>query len=147
MPLVVVTGPPCSGKSTYTRTHAKPGDITIDYDTLAQALGSSVSHTHPDSIRVVTLAARRAALSAAIGQHHQGATVWVVDAQPSPRRLYQYQAAGARIVTMDHTNTAELHARAHTQGRPRFAHELIDTFTPPPGAELAETTHAQPGDW
>lgn len=119
--LIVVCGPPCSGKSSYIRTHARAGDIIIDYDALAQALGSPVSHSHPTHIRTVTLAARRAALFAAIEAHHHGATVWVVDANPGERRLAQFHAAAARIVTMPYADIAELHQRAHAQGRPRFA--------------------------
>lgn len=35
MVITVVTGPPCSGKSTYVRTHARPGDIIVDFDAIA----------------------------------------------------------------------------------------------------------------
>ena len=38
MTVYVITGPPAGGKTTWVRERAKPGDITIDYDTLAQAL-------------------------------------------------------------------------------------------------------------
>lgn len=36
--LVVVTGPPCSGKTTYAREHARRGDMVYDLDALADAL-------------------------------------------------------------------------------------------------------------
>ena len=41
MTLYVVTGPPCGGKSTYVREHAKPGDFVIDLDRLALAITSA----------------------------------------------------------------------------------------------------------
>ncbi len=41
--MILVAGPPAAGKSTWIRDHAKPGDITIDYDTLAQALSPGLS--------------------------------------------------------------------------------------------------------
>ena len=40
----VVTGPPCAGKSTYIREHAADGDVLVDYDELAQALGRKELH-------------------------------------------------------------------------------------------------------
>src|SRR5574342_433626 len=122
--IVVVCGPPCSGKSTYTRTHAKPGDITIDYDTLAQALGGQ-GHHHTPAQQRATLAARRAALYTALRAQPSDETWWVIDAQPGPNRLAQYQAVGARFVTLT-ADPALLHQRAHEQGRPRHHHGLID---------------------
>ena len=40
----IITGPPCAGKSTYVRENAKSGDLRIDYDLIAQALGAENSH-------------------------------------------------------------------------------------------------------
>lgn len=34
--LTVITGAPCSGKSTYLGQHARPDDIVIDFDAIAQ---------------------------------------------------------------------------------------------------------------
>lgn len=44
--IVVVCGPPCSGKSTYVDQRREPGDLVVDYDQIAQSLGSPVSHGH-----------------------------------------------------------------------------------------------------
>lgn len=98
--LTVVTGPPCSGKTTYVTQHAQPGDITIDFDSLAVALGAPATHDYPSHIREVTFAARNAAISAAIGQHHCGATVWIIDTAPGKARSRQYQDAGAHVVAL-----------------------------------------------
>ena len=35
--VVLVTGPPCAGKSTYARDHAAPGDLILDQDKLGPA--------------------------------------------------------------------------------------------------------------
>src|SRR5690606_407861 len=59
--LYVVTGPPASGKSTWVRAHAKPGDVVVDYDILAGALSGAPSgnpHDHPEPIRTVAFKAR-----------------------------------------------------------------------------------------
>lgn len=126
--LTVITGPPCSGKTTYALEQCKPGDILIDHDRLAQALGSPTPHDHPDHIRRVTLAARKAAIHAAIKQHMYGATVWVVQTTVGVDMLAMYQAAGAHIVTMKY-EVEELHRRADAE-RPALWHELIDSWVP-----------------
>jgi hypothetical protein len=124
--LTVITGPPCSGKTTYLHQHALPGDIKIDFDDLAQALGSAVRHGHGEEIRRVTIAARSAAIEAAIQAHRRGARAWVVDMAPPPRRLGQYERAGARLVTLT-ADPETLHARA-SQERPLTWHALIDQW-------------------
>lgn len=121
--LTVVMGAPCSGKSTYVREHAKPGDIVIDFDVLAQALGSPVPHDHSHEIRMVTIDMRRTAIASAIQAHLRGHTVWVVDINPE-MRMAAYKRAGARFVTMS-ADRDELHRRADAE-RPSRWHELID---------------------
>ena len=126
--LTVVTGPPCSGKSTYAREHHRPGEILIDFDTLAQALGSPTPHDHPDPVRWVTIAARRAAINSAIIQHERGATVWVVHTRISEQEMRRYVQAAAEIVTLE-AAPAELPRRAATQ-RPERWPRLIDALPP-----------------
>ena len=126
--LTVVTGPPCSGKSTYVRQHARPGDIVIDFDTLAQALGSPTPHDHSGPTRHVTIQARRAAIAAALTVHGQTA-VWIVDCNIPPERMRAYARAGAQIVRMD-ADPAELHHRADAE-RPALWHGLIDGWVAP----------------
>lgn len=98
--LTVITGPPCSGKTTWIREHARPGDIRIDFDELAQALGSPVTHGHPPALVSVTRDARNAAIAAAIRQHYRGGRVWIIDTCPSEASWRQYATAGARIVRL-----------------------------------------------
>lgn len=121
--LTVVMGAPCSGKSTYVREHAAPGDIVIDFDVLAQALGSPDAHDHPTHIRMVTIDMRRTAIASAVQQHYAGHTVWIVDINPG-ERMPAYRRAGAEFVTME-ASREELHARADRE-RPERWHSLID---------------------
>jgi predicted ABC-type ATPase len=126
--LTVITGPPCSGKSTYLAKHFRTGDIRIDHDPIAQALGSPTPHDHPDPVRFVAIAARRAAIKAAIAQHHRGARVWIVQTTLGMDALAEYRAAGANIVTMSY-DVDELHRRADRE-RPPLWHTLIDQWVP-----------------
>ena len=139
--ITVVTGPPCSGKTTYVRSHAKPGDIVIDFDTMAQAFGSPATHNHSAAVRHITIQARRSAIHAAITVHEQ-TPVWIVDCNISTERLALYKRAGAQIVGLG-ADKAELHKRAAVE-RPPLWHKLIDEWVP-----VVDTTFvdASSRDW
>ena len=139
--ITVVTGPPCSGKSTYVRQHAKPGDIVIDFDPMAQAFGSLGSHDHSAATRHVTIQARRAAIAAALTVHEQ-TRVWIVDCNISPDRMKAYRQHGAAIVCLS-VSLGELHRRAARE-RPGLWHRLIDQWKAPAGLDL---TAANSRDW
>lgn len=66
MALIIVSGPPCSGKSTYVRDHLGDRDICFDYDKIANALTGKSMHTLADKnhARPYVLAARMAMLEA-----------------------------------------------------------------------------------
>jgi hypothetical protein len=121
--LTVVMGAPCSGKSTYVKQNAAPGDIVIDFDILCQALGSPDPHDHNREIRMVAIDMRRTAIASAVQAHLRGHTVWVVDINPD-MRMDLYRRAGARFHTCT-ADRAELHRRADAE-RPARWHELID---------------------
>lgn len=98
MTLYLVTGPPAAGKTTWVREHAQPGDITIDYDTIAQALSPELDHDHPPHVQTVTKVARQAAIDAAV---KLDCDVYIIHGMPSQRLLTKYQALGAQVVTID----------------------------------------------
>jgi hypothetical protein len=124
--LTVIIGPPCSGKSTYVREHARPGDVVIDFDIIAQAFGSPDGHGHARMFELVTVAAWSAAVTAAISCHRRGARVWIVDTDPHKARRQRYHIAGARFVRLA-APRAELHRRADAE-RPELWHRRIDEW-------------------
>jgi predicted kinase len=91
--ITIITGPPLSGKSTYVRDHAKPRDVVIDFDVLAQALGSDAHHDHHLWIAQVTAAAWGAAVRRALAA--RGHDTWIIDTSPTPERARLYGRAGA----------------------------------------------------
>lgn len=101
--VVIVTGPPAAGKSTYIRQHRKPGDVIIDYDELANALAGlePANHEHQAHIKRITKAARQAAIDAALNNRDGNHTVWIIHSTPSAALLDKYRSAGAEIVTID----------------------------------------------
>jgi hypothetical protein len=102
MGLIVVTGPPASGKSTWVRQHAKPGDIVVDWELIARALTPPGADTtsYPRALREVASRARTAATQEAL-QHADCVDVYIVHAMPTPNALARYAEHDARIVTVD----------------------------------------------
>jgi hypothetical protein len=98
MTLYLVTGPPAAGKSTWVREHARRGDITIDFDSLAGVLTPDGDGELPESVLVVTLAARQAAIDAAVDA---AVDVYVIHATPSQAVLDRYAKLNATVVTVD----------------------------------------------
>jgi rare lipoprotein A (peptidoglycan hydrolase) len=101
--LTVVTGPPCGGKSTYVRAHRKPGDLVVDLDQLAQALGYPSAQirwgdTHP-AVRAARTA-RTQVIRALLHGEIRG-DAWVIDTRPDRAMRAQYERAGARFHTAD----------------------------------------------
>lgn len=113
MTVFVVTGPPAGGKSTWVRERAQPGDVTIDYDTLAQALSpellpADVAEQNPRIVAVVQ-AARTAAIDEAYVQYveqvgmgdRNACNVYIVHAMPARQDLNRYRKYGFEIITVD----------------------------------------------
>ena len=95
----VITGPPCSGKSTYVREHARPGDLIVDFDIIAQALGSHDAYETDGIVLKAAVYARKAAVNIALS--HPDAESWVIHAMPSPDQMQEYRSAGAEIIVLD----------------------------------------------
>lgn len=100
--LHVVIGPPASGKSTFVREHRAHGDITIDYDEIANTLAGlePANHTHEPHIRAATKAARQAAIDTALRQTG-GHRVWLIHSSPAASTLERYRSLGAQIHIID----------------------------------------------
>lgn len=102
MGLYVVTGPPASGKSTWVRARAEPGDIVIDYDLMAHALTAPGAdpHDHPKPLRHVTSRARAAAITEAL-KHTDVVDVYVIHSLPSAEARQRYAEHDAKIIIVD----------------------------------------------
>lgn len=135
--LTVITGPPCAGKTTYAREHARPGDVVIDFDELARALGSGNAHDHHPSIREITAAAWSAAIRRALTEKQL--TTWIIDSRPTSPRRSQYDNTAATYINLT-AGRDELHRRADASGRPPDSHNRIDTWFDRPLTAHATTT-------
>lgn len=111
----IVTGPPCSGKSTHVKANAAPGDVIVDYDVLAVALGSTTPHASRGAVRTVTSAARKAAVERVLLGVDSDS--WIIHSWPSTEQLDRYKAAGAELLELDPGIDVAIE-RAQTDDRP-----------------------------
>lgn len=127
--LTVVAGPPCAGKSTYAWAMAAEGDVVVDYDRIAQALGSPHTNDAPEAVADCAFRAREAAVSRCL---EAGYAAWVIHTRPSPAQVRRYREAGARFALLD-PGIGECLARCEADGRPPGTEERIrDWYERPP---------------
>ena len=122
----VITGPPCAGKSTYMREHAKDGDLLVDYDVIAQAFGCREPHQArraPTDPNLAAFIARRAVIEWAV-DHASDVESWVIHTNPMPEDMEAYESAGAEIIELD-TDMETCLERAEADGRPPGTDEAI----------------------
>jgi 5-methylcytosine-specific restriction protein A len=96
--VMLICGPPASGKSTYVRDNAQPNDIVIDLDVIARGYG--FGRNRPENLTNVLLQARNAKL-AALAQEPAARTAWVIVGAPGQKvRQWWCQALGVQAQDM-----------------------------------------------
>lgn len=127
--LTVVIGPPCAGKSTYIRRMSSVGDVLVDYDALARALGSPHEHDAPRAVADVAFHARKAAIDRCLARGHPA---FVIHSNPTPAQIRAYRDAQARLVLLD-PGQDECLARAERDARPpETAERIRQWYASPP---------------
>jgi len=103
--IVIIAGPPCSGKSTYVKENAKNEDIVIDMDRIALALvpEGAKSFGYGDKVRKIARAARLAAVKEAIilAQGERYINTFIIHTDPSADQRRSYRSVNAQIVELD----------------------------------------------
>jgi hypothetical protein len=113
--IYVVMGPSCGGKSTYVQQHKGVGDVVIDFDKMAQALGAIRMHKAEGLVKAVAFAVRQAAIDYVL--QSSGGTAWIIHTHPSSYHMRSYAAVGAKMVTVNPGIDVCL-SRAVQDGRP-----------------------------
>lgn len=121
----VIMGPPCAGKSTFVAEHAAEGDIRVDFDRLAQALGSSVPHGAKGDVASVAFQARQAVIDAVLDGI--GVDSWIIHTTPDPVQMERYKEKEAEITVLDPGIEVCLE-RAEQDGRPEASVEAIHAW-------------------
>jgi len=103
--VVVIWGPPLSGKTTYINDRARPQDAVIDFNLIAAALSTPAADPldPPKLARELAYRARRAAVKAVmdVAPRSPASTAWVVDSGASPQQLADWRARGAQVVVLE----------------------------------------------
>lgn len=121
----VITGPPCGGKSTYVKENAQPGDLRVDYDLIAQALGAENSHAAEGLVKQAAFDAREGAIKTAL--ENVDAESWIIHTSPSAEHMKMYVEAGADFINLD-PGYDECIARAEKDERPQQTFDSINKY-------------------
>ena len=119
----VVIGAPCAGKSTYVRENAKRGDVIVDYDSLAKALGAE-GHLPDGDIKQAAFRARKAAIEYCVETKCEA---WIIHTSPTDEQREAYEKAGAEFIEMD-TDMDTCLQRAIDDERPPETEQIIRDY-------------------
>ena len=119
----VILGAPCSGKSTYVREHAKSGDVIVDFDAIAKALGAD-GHLPDGDIKQAAFAARKSVIDYCV---KSGCESWIIHTSPSDEQREAYEKAGAEFIEMD-TDMETCLQRAADDDRPPETEQILRDY-------------------
>ena len=87
--IALIVGPPAAGKTTYVNDNRNPGDLVVDYDAIAVALGGDHALTSND-LHGATMAARNAVLNKLRQGKLNVARCWLISANPRAEQMFPY---------------------------------------------------------
>lgn len=128
IPLTIVTGPPCSGKTTHVQQHAKPHDLVIDLDTIMMTLDPNYRHWTGDlnsSLLYRAVRVRNALLGSLERRTHGDA--WFIISAPSEAERKWWQGKLGGTVLLLHPGVEECKRRAILRNTP-LAREGIERW-------------------
>lgn len=131
----VICGAPCSGKSHYVKHHAKQGEIVIDADKIAEAIGSGVKHQANGVCWDAALKLRKVLIDYA---KRSDAESWIIHTKPSKSQIEEYKRLGAEIVVLDPGIEV---CKQRAEERPKGTVEEIEKYY------RTETTREQFAEW
>ena len=117
----VISGAPCSGKSTYIREHAQSGDLIIDLDEIAKAIGTP-DHDYCSKVKKETLSEIRRLLIEDAIAGKDSFDSWIVDTL-----LSGSYPEDTEIIHLE-VNKETAIERAKAEGRPQKTFDAIDKY-------------------
>lgn len=122
--IYIISGAPCSGKSTWIKNNAKPGSIVIDLDRIALALTTEDTshHNYSDSIRSLAVTVRTTAVATAL-KFSQHLDIHIIDTMPTDKSRAMYQRLNAKWIQLDPGKTVV--TQRIKQERPKHLHNRL----------------------
>lgn len=120
----IVVGPPAAGKTTFVSSNARPGDLRLDFDALANTLTGVDTRHYPEHISAVVGAAWCAAVDAVLKQ--PGFNAWIIHAAPPAYAIRKYARARAQFHVID-PGRETVEKRCQDQ-RPEGTLELVERW-------------------
>lgn len=117
MRILVLCGPPCAGKTTLAHTLAEPGDVVLDYDDIARALGSPALWRHPEPWRTLAEHALQDAVAHAY-QTGDTATAYLLRTAPRATQRAALAQRWQATVYLLNPGERECKRRAKRDSRP-----------------------------
>ena len=120
IPLTIVSGPPASGKTTYIKDNAKPGDIVIDLDSIMTSLRPGYTHWSGalDSGLFNQAIRQRNAMLAQL-KRETGERAWfIISAPTEAERSWWAKKLGGKTLLL-HPGIDECKRRALDRGTPQ----------------------------
>lgn len=118
--IVLVIGPPGAGKTQWVEENKGENDLVVDYDSIAVALGSAVTHGHSDPIHSATMAARNAVLTSLRRGAVEVGRAWIISSNPRAEQMFPYHT-----VVEVNPGREEVEARVRSGARPEEFLRLV----------------------
>lgn len=118
--IVLVVGPPGAGKTQWVHDNKGEHDLVVDYDALAVALGSTVTHGHSEEIHSATMSARNAVLTSLRKGNVNVGRAWIISSNPRAEEMFPHHS----VVVVD-PGRAEVEERARSGVRPEHFLSLV----------------------
>lgn len=144
IPVTVVCGAPCSGKSTYVDQRRAASDLVIDLDRIiADQTGHDLHATPPSGrMRVLRDALRtRNDLLYSLSRDRTHTRAWLVVSAPTYTARSQWHAMLDADVVLIHSDPRTCHSRADARPYPAETHRAIDRWFSRYSAWYQDTVH------
>lgn len=120
IPLVIVSGPPCAGKTTYIQQRAAPGDVVIDLDGIMRRINPAYQHWAASlNAELLNKAIRvRNAMLGSLARQTNGRAWFIVSAPSRAERDWWRAKLGGEVLLL-HPGAEECKRRAIARGTPK----------------------------
>jgi predicted kinase len=134
MPVTLITGPPCAGKTTYARSLAQPGDILLDFDDICVEVGGSHQWAHSTRTKEAAEAVmrQRMAMVRAYPSHPDSYVIRCAPESRAREALARYLGAVSVVVVDPGIDVCLSRAFGRPRGTTHAIRDWYRRFTPAP---------------